>query len=942
MIHHFDSTGVLLDEKSVGLAISGLAYNPDTQHLFVMVNASPTFVYVLDAANQYTVLGQFSVAGLAAAYSGAGLEMDCDGNLWAPDQTTQTVYQFESGETTSVCTGDVPWLSESPISGTIPLSTVTALGYTPAAAPLSDQIGGEASEVVGAQAPALGGAPSAIGLASKPYAPTAILFDNDPLVTHPGGGAGGADASALQTSLGMNTYGFGHQVSSGYRVADDFVVTGGGWQVDRVTFYAYQTGAVTSTSTITSVNLCIWNGVPGAPGSQVVWGDTTTNRLINTTWSHIYRVLDTVLTDTNRPIMADTVAVGKALPPGHYWLDWQTDGTLAFGPYVPPVTLLGRTTTGNAMQYNGSTWSNLVDVGLQGLPFIIEGSRLQRDQAVQVTFDAGVPQVNQPGIYRAQLMLKHNTPYVVTHLPVTMTVSPPASWGKLSGTVTGLARCDAAGSPLNYATVLLQTNAGVTWTLTTDASGQYQWWMDQASSPLSMTVSRAGYITQTVTGIVVIAQQTTTQNVALRLIVPCVTAAPASLSAVVAAGQSVTAPLALVNSGAGPADWALWEKSNLPATPIAVAIYSHSLTSDISYWLGGNTNAWSLYQNILTSDVESRFAVTVVTDLSPATLAGFDRLLLPDNAVPDVYTTSVSSWFTPGKRIIAVDSATTYAAYSGFMWPASAGSNGYGVYWDYNSGDNDQEVLRFDWITRDYVVGQVLDSYSGDAQLFAAGLPTETLRLTANRSDYGKVYVASRDVPGKGTIVVLGPYSPLVASDLYALVRNAVEGGTATDIPWLAEQPVSSTVGADTTSPVAVTFTALPGMVSGDIYTATLAINTGDVGAIRMNVPVTMTLCVAVSGADFYFAPLAPLVGQSVVFTGNVSAGTLPVSYTWNWGDGSAPQVGNPITHAFPLTSTPQTYPVILTTANACSQPTVQHSVTVWPRYIYLPIVLRQ
>ncbi|MFQ6102180.1 MAG: proprotein convertase P-domain-containing protein [Anaerolineae bacterium] len=50
MIHHFAADGTMLDEVNVGLDIAGLAYNPDTEHLFVMVNASPNPVYVLDAA----------------------------------------------------------------------------------------------------------------------------------------------------------------------------------------------------------------------------------------------------------------------------------------------------------------------------------------------------------------------------------------------------------------------------------------------------------------------------------------------------------------------------------------------------------------------------------------------------------------------------------------------------------------------------------------------------------------------------------------------------------------------------------------------------------------------------------------------------------------------------------------------------------------------------
>ena len=172
--------------------------------------------------------------------------------------------------------------------------------------------------------------------------PEAVLWDNGPLVTNPGGGAGGADASALQTALGLSTYGFGHAVSSGFRVADDFTVPAGGWLVSDITFFAYQTGS-TTTSTINNVNLRIWDGPPGQGGSNVVFGDTATNRLASSAWSNIYRVLDTGLLDTARPVMADVATVNTFLPAGTYWVDWQTGGTLASGPWAPPVSIVGQT-----------------------------------------------------------------------------------------------------------------------------------------------------------------------------------------------------------------------------------------------------------------------------------------------------------------------------------------------------------------------------------------------------------------------------------------------------------------------------------------------------------------------------------------------------------------------------------------------------------------------
>jgi hypothetical protein len=191
------------------------------------------------------------------------------------------------------------------------------------------------------------------GPAAPPAAfnPAAVLYDNGTLVTHPAGGAGGANASAVQTGLGNSTYGFGHAISAGLRMADDFTVPAGGWNISTITFYAYQTGS-TTTTTINNVNLRIWDGQPGA--SNIVFGDDTTNRLAGSSFSNIYRVLDTGLLDTARPIMADVVTVNTILPAGTYWLDWQTGGTLTSGPWAPPVTILGQTAKpgSNGQQYS--------------------------------------------------------------------------------------------------------------------------------------------------------------------------------------------------------------------------------------------------------------------------------------------------------------------------------------------------------------------------------------------------------------------------------------------------------------------------------------------------------------------------------------------------------------------------------------------------------------
>ena len=128
----------------------------------------------------------------------------------------------------------------------------------------------------------------------QPDNSAALLYDNGPAFNVPGGGPiAGSDLSLLEnTTLGMTTLGFGHQVSANNRMADDFTIPAGEtWTIDSVVFYAYQTnGGIPST--ITAVNVRIWDGDPSA-GGTVIWGDTSTNVMTNTTFSNIYRHSET-------------------------------------------------------------------------------------------------------------------------------------------------------------------------------------------------------------------------------------------------------------------------------------------------------------------------------------------------------------------------------------------------------------------------------------------------------------------------------------------------------------------------------------------------------------------------------------------------------------------------------------------------------------------------
>jgi PEP-CTERM motif len=203
------------------------------------------------------------------------------------------------------------------------------------------------------------------------------------IVTDPGAGAGGFDASVLQNVIPPGTvadtiFGFGH--AAGNRLADNFTVPAGfQWTILGAHVFGYTTGAVTPTTTAGVMRFL--DGAPNVGTPNVLAGDTTTNVLQpgSNVFLNIYRTLTTdIATATTRRQQDNilTLAAPLILGPGTYWFEYGLTGN----NFVPPLQVVpraGGVVTGDAVQFQSatSTYVAVLDgTTAKGIPFQLIGT----------------------------------------------------------------------------------------------------------------------------------------------------------------------------------------------------------------------------------------------------------------------------------------------------------------------------------------------------------------------------------------------------------------------------------------------------------------------------------------------------------------------------------------------------------------------------------------
>jgi hypothetical protein len=116
---------------------------------------------------------------------------------------------------------------------------------------------------------------------------------------------------------------------------------------------------------------------------------------------------------------------------------------------------------------------------------------LEPGESAKVYVDMDSSRVDQPGTYTAGVVANGSTPYDETQAQVSMKVTPPPSWGRIAGTVTGVT-CRAETVPLKGAFVVVD-GSEYDITLVAGWKGRYARWMGISNNRLTMHASADGY-----------------------------------------------------------------------------------------------------------------------------------------------------------------------------------------------------------------------------------------------------------------------------------------------------------------------------------------------------------------------------------------------------------------------------------------------------------------
>lgn len=193
------------------------------------------------------------------------------------------------------------------------------------------------------------------------------------------------------------------------------------------------------------------------------------------------------------------------------------------------------------------------------------------------TFDA--TGIAQPGTYEVQVRVSEDTPYPhdFGELSGTMTVTAPASWGSVTGTVRTLGRCESEPTSFADLPVRIVAADGSERITRTDANGRYRYWLDPALGPYDIEIEADAHVAAQ-RRVTLASGGETTASIDLRPLAACVVPDPIILEMSAESGGRATAEFDLLNLGALAGDYDARVGGD-PAVPSAVRL-SQNLSSE--------------------------------------------------------------------------------------------------------------------------------------------------------------------------------------------------------------------------------------------------------------------------------------------------------------------------------------------------------------------------
>jgi Kelch motif/Carboxypeptidase regulatory-like domain len=242
--------------------------------------------------------------------------------------------------------------------------------------------------------------------------------------------------------------------------------------------YVYDPGSDTW-SPIANLPIDLWASAYGAPNGLLVISSGVTNGFSSV---------------TNQGYSYDPSTDTWTALPNAQFIRYRAGGACGFYK-------IGGSSGGFSPTEDSEQLAGLTQCGVTDVPWLTESpatAALQPGQSTTVTVTltaTTAATVTQPGTYTAQLGVEHNTPYAVSPVNITMTVTPPSGWGKIAGTVTGV-DCKGNSAPIAGAQVEADSKS-YSFSLKTAHDGTYAFWAPAASSPFTLIASRDGWKSQT-------------------------------------------------------------------------------------------------------------------------------------------------------------------------------------------------------------------------------------------------------------------------------------------------------------------------------------------------------------------------------------------------------------------------------------------------------------